>query len=214
MNYGLLSLNINTDDLNYGAVLHSWAFQQVLENVCCEGTSEIIDYIPTHLENFDRRKPVVSYAKRRHWKNVIKLLMCRKRYLSRLDKFERFIDEKMTVSKEQFTEESLNSALLDYDTLVCESDVIWSPGFFGGKFERAFFLNLDSMRTKRRYAYSASAANMVFSENQKKEFSILLRNFDGISCRESYLSNYIESNEGIDAPHVLDPVLLLDQKCY
>lgn len=35
MKVGTISLNINAPDFNYGAMLHSWAFQQFLKKLDC-----------------------------------------------------------------------------------------------------------------------------------------------------------------------------------
>ena len=61
---GTLSLNINTDDFNYGAVLHSWAFQQYLQNKLNEDI-EIINYVTPRLENNDRKRPLKDAIKKR-----------------------------------------------------------------------------------------------------------------------------------------------------
>ena len=211
---GLISLNINTDDLNYGAILHTWAFQQIIQDKLGSGSNEVINYIPSHLETFNRNKPITSYIRQHDRKNTIKLILCREEYLKRLRKFERFTKEHLIVSKNQYNEERLNETILPYDVLICESDVIWSIAIFKGKFEETFFLALDSMKEKKRYAYSASAANMEFTKEEFDKFDELVKNFDMISCRESYLSDYLENNLTIHAPHVLDPVMLVDKEKY
>ena len=63
MKVGTLSLNINTDDLNYGAMLHSWAFQQVLKQQECVQSTEIIDYTTKILEGFVPEQKTVNKAK-------------------------------------------------------------------------------------------------------------------------------------------------------
>ena len=57
---GTLSLNINTHDLNYGAMLHSWAFQQFLIKKYAVRT-EVIDYI-TRCKNLEKQATLYKNA--------------------------------------------------------------------------------------------------------------------------------------------------------
>ena len=43
-----ISFTTHSRHLNYGAVLHGWAFQQVLKRMGCE--SVVIDYLPRSLK--------------------------------------------------------------------------------------------------------------------------------------------------------------------
>lgn len=132
-NIGTLSLNVNTDDLNYGAVLHSYAFQQFLtkyDGIKCE----IIDYVTPSLENTNLKYPFFAYLKEKKFKVAIVSLFICISHAKRFNKFKNFISSNMVLSKKKYTKTSLESELLGYDCLVCESDVIWSPSFFGGGF--------------------------------------------------------------------------------
>ena len=51
----------------------------------------------------------------------------------------------MQTSKIKYVQSKLETAKLNYDCVICESDVIWSPGFSGGHFDKSFFLALESM---------------------------------------------------------------------
>jgi hypothetical protein len=103
---------------------------------------------------------------------------------------------------------------LDYDCIICESDVIWSPSSTGGKFDPSFFLALDSMKDKKRIAYAPSLANAEFSIEQEEEFVKLLDNLDFISTREKYGAEYINKLSKREATHVLDPTMLLNEEDY
>ena len=120
----------------------------------------------------------------------------------------------MSVSKEAYTQKTLNAAKLNYDTVICESDVIWSPGFCGGHFDRSFFLALDSMKAMRRVAYAPSMADGTLREGQEKELKSLLLHIDQISCRESYEKQILERLTDKKVTHVADPVLLLQEGDY
>lgn len=213
MKIGTLSLNINTEDLNYGAMLHSWAFLKYLHKKS-ENEAEVIDYITPHLEKFQRNQPILSYIKMHRWKSAIKLVFSSRAYKRRLIKFENFINEHMKVSSISYTKETLASQTLKYDCLICESDVIWSPRFYNGSFDSTFFLALDSMKDKKKIIYAASTANADFRNNELNEFKILLQYPDYISCREEYGTDIIKKCGRDDAVTVIDPVLLLDKDDY
>lgn len=61
---GTISLNINTDDLNYGALPHSWAFQKFLSKYS-NIYSEIIDYQGPSIEKLNLKYPAFSYLKQK-----------------------------------------------------------------------------------------------------------------------------------------------------
>ena len=209
---GTLSLNINTDDFNYGAVLHSWAFQQfLLKN---DYKCEIIDYITPHLENFDFINPILGSIKAKRIKSLIKYILVFFPYKRRYKKFREFINSNMIISEKQYTQHTLNDETLKYDTLICESDVIWYYGFFHGNYDKTFFLALDSMKNKKRIAYSPSMSSMKYIEETKEELKKLLNNLDYISCRETYELETLKELSGKEVTHVMDPVLLLERKDY
>ncbi|MDF9824680.1 hypothetical protein M2475_000908 [Breznakia sp. PF5-3] len=213
MKIATLSLNVNTDDLNFGAVMHSYSFQQVLIKLGYTDT-EIINYIPQKVEHINRKYPLFTSFKKF---TVIKFGMSILTFFShakKYDKFEKFINTNMKLSSQSFTQEQLNNAELPYDCIICESDVIWSPGFFNGGFDKAFFMALDSMKECKKIAYSASLANGDFNEKQDKEFAKLLENVDFISCREKYGVDLTKEHTTKDVAHVLDPTLLLKEADY
>lgn len=209
---GTISLNINTEDLNYGAILHSWAFQQVLNSYGIQ--NEIIDYITPHLEKYNRKYPTWNYIKEGKYylgtMSLLRLISHAKRY----EKFENFKQKHLKISPVSYTNKSLSTASLDYDTLVCESDVIWSPGFFNGGFDPAFFLALPSMKKMHKVAYAASMANANLSSEQIKLLNQLIHSLDVISVRETYAKRFIEQNCAVKATCVVDPVLLLSKCDY
>ena len=70
MKAGIISLNINTEDLNHGAMLHSWAFQTYLKTR--QGLdSEIIDYTTPRAYGMDLRHPVWCHLKNKKIKPAL-----------------------------------------------------------------------------------------------------------------------------------------------
>lgn len=211
---GTISLNINTPDFNYGAMLHSWAFQQYLLKQDYIDATEIIDYIMPVLEGYSRKWPIISSIVHFHAKTAIQYILTYKPYREKLTKFEAFICKNLIVSKDKYTQRKLNAARLPYDTVICESDVIWAPGFSGAHFDKSFFLALDSMNGMNRIAYAPSMANGDLSLEQGQELCELLKYVDHISCRESYERNILKKYTEKSVTHVLDPVMLLSEDEY
>lgn len=127
MNVCTISVNINSPDYNYGAMLHSWAFQQfLLKNPNIEKV-EIIDYITPYLQRYNFMWQIVSMA-RKHPFIALKTAMAYPTYVCRKNKFKAFVNEHITKTNIKYTQSSLNKADLSmYDAIMCESDVIWSP---------------------------------------------------------------------------------------
>lgn len=214
MRVGTLSLNINTDDLNYGAMLHSWAFQQVLKQQECVQSTEIIDYTTKILEGFAPEHPVLSYARKKRWKSAVKLALSGSAYKKRLAKFKAFQKKHMIVSSKRYRQGTIGKTKLPYDCLICESDVIWSPKFFYEHLDPVFFLNFPSAQPCKRIIYAASMANADFTPATLKQLKKYAQAPDHISCRESFAVNIVNKYTDRSAKHVLDPVLLLKKEDY
>ena len=214
MKIGTISLNINAPDFNYGAVLHSWAFQQFLKEQECVDYTEIIDYTMPKLENQSLKYPILSNLRNKHFRSLLRCLRHYCRYRKRYKKFQAFIAKNISKSATQFIQSTLNSAKLNYDCVICESDVIWSPGFSGGHFDKSFFLALDSMRYLTRIAYAPSMADGDLNSEQERELRELLNYPQYISCRETYEKEILEKYTDKPVTHVLDPVMLLDASQY
>ncbi len=205
---GTLSLNINAPDFNYGAMLHSWAFQQYLLKKA--GVSaEIIDYTMPKVEGWNRYDPGKSSI---NFTGHRKINGTMEDYLSRARKFDDFISNHLKVSKEKYVQKTISRATLPYDVIICESDVIWSAK--RGKLDPVFYLATPSMRGKRRIAYAPSMADAIFTQEQESQLDFLLDNVHFISCRESFQKPLLEKHTDKPVQHVVDPVMLLDAKDY
>lgn len=125
----------------------------------------------------------------------------------------KFFNEKYRMTKCQYDEQLLGNAIFDFDTIVCESDVIWSPHSTQG-FDNGFFCNLPSLKGKNKIAYAACIGYTKFSEKRQKRFRELLTNFDAISVREIQGTEFTRQFTDKPVYNVLDPTLLLDAKDY
>ena len=94
---GTLSVNVNTDDLNHGAVLHSWAFQRYLQKTY-ECDVEIIDYTTPNLYGKNLKHPVSSLIQQKKYRSALVALASAGSYKKRYDKFQKFKNEHMKMS--------------------------------------------------------------------------------------------------------------------
>ena len=99
---GIVSYNCHSDHMNYGAVLHSYAFQQYLlkNNV----HSVILDYLPANIEGINFKYPILNF--KRYWRvrsfighfiswGVLGLLPNLRKY----NKFQKFFSKYYTKTK-------------------------------------------------------------------------------------------------------------------
>lgn len=214
MKIGTLSVNINTPDYNYGALLHSYAFIEYLKKLDFVEHAEVIDYITPYVLTKKREWVVPKEYARNNFRDYFTLKRMKHSFKVRDKKFKKFIKKNMTVSKKQYLQDSLKSEKFDYDTLVCESDVIWSPLLTGGKLDPAFFLSFNNMKSIKKIAYSPSIGDNIYDKQQEKDLKKYLKSLDFISCRESYAKDILEKYTDKKITHVLDPVMLLDESNF
>ena len=216
MRIATLSLNINAPDFNYGAILHSWAFARFLRKLPNVEKVTVLNYTMPKLEGQNLKNPILDCIFRFNIPRAFRLAIHYSGHKTKYMKFQEFI-KKMPVSSKAYTQSSLKEEYLDFDVIMVESDVIWAPGFTRYKnelFDRSFFLDFDNMKHALRIAYAPSMANASFSSDEEIELSRLLRNFDAISCRESYQKEVLQRLTGRDVLQVLDPVMLLTASEY
>lgn len=215
---GIFSINLHSFYLNYGAALHSFAFQKYLES---KGVSSVIvDYKSKHIGDFRLDFPALSFIKKRaKLKTIIHALFATPSYKRKFKAFNKFYTENCKMLEnngKSFCYEDFNSGKemhFDFPVAICESDVIWSPKTSNG-FDRVFFFDYPCFDEKTKIAYAPSISNTKLSKAEEKEFCRLLENFDLLSCRENQTAEYVSKLTGRKCPHVLDPVLLLDDDFY
>jgi len=209
LNVGIISINLHTRRLNYGAVLHTWAFQQLMLRRGDVDGCEVIDYLP---DGRDQGSPWTYFIRKKKG-NPVKLLgalLITPGFVRRYRRFQDFFSRNMRVSKESYTRRQLEDRRLPYDVLVFESDVIWSPGYFNGHFDPVFFGAPAGMRPIPKIAYSASMGEAKLTDAQREEFRELLKLPEYISMRERYASQIVHTLTDKPVMDVVDPVLLAD----
>ena len=211
MKVGIISINRYSKHLNYGAALHSYAFQHFLDLQGIDNV--IIDYMPRFMKTYNMKYPFLSEQPKEKVRRFFFWLGYFFPNLKKYKKFMNFFDKHYRMTKIQYDEQILRNALFDFDTIVCESDVIWSPHSTQG-FDNGFFCNLPSMQGKNKISYAACIGYTNFSEKRQERFRELLKNFDAISVREIQGTEFTQEFTDKKVYNVLDPTLLLDAKDY
>lgn len=214
-----ISYVTHSSHLNYGATLHGYAFQKVL-NLMGGGKNIVIDYLPVAVESDNLKYPILNKEKGRNlttWCAVkANYLMSLWTNIEKFNKFKRFIDTKMAKTSKLYSHQELaecTSLPEDPDIFVCESDVIWKY-LDGENFDENFFLSFPAAKGKRKVAYAPTISAHALSDTSKAKLIDLVSEFDAISSREEEGGKYLSKILNREIPWVLDPTLLLDEKDY
>lgn len=193
-------LNFQYSTHNYGAVLQAAALEHILKS---EGHDvEHINYIPPpQKNNFKRmvKKVLVFFG-------LLKSKL--KTTPGNSEAFERFRKQFLTRSSKITTPEQFSTLATEYDTIIVGSDQVWRPRMATDP--AAFFLAYVPDNVGRvSYAASFGAAEWEPESNDPvtKLAKQELAKFKAISCRETSGVEICKSVFGIDAVHVLDPLL-------
>lgn len=192
---GILSYNLYTSN-NYGAVLHTYAFQQYLDKVGINNV--IVDYRPPQ-RPFIKAKKII---KTKGWSFWFRSL-----------KFKSFFKKYYRITDRTYNYDSLIH-IDNISRFVCETDVTWSFSKKYG-FDKGFFCDFNNMKYKDNVAYSVDFGSKLFTPEAEEEIKYLAKNFKYISIRnvfkKDYLQNILNRN---DIRIVADSVFLLDREDY
>lgn len=221
---GIISYNIHSVHMNYGAALHSWAFQQYLKQKGCD--SVIINYFPAsfkrHGLSYSIKYPFLNYKRFWNMPHLIYhitnwLILGFTPNLRKYKKFSRFFNEKMKKTQNEYSQKELKSISdiegLDINTFVAESDVIWKLAV-NGTFDEVFFLQIPSAESKRKVAYAPSLSSRRFTEHEEEKFQKMVSDFTAISTRERQGAEYLTEILKKKIEWMLDPTLLIDESDY
>ena len=192
--------------INYGAILQAKALPLVLEDMGIK--SEIINYRLPH----DIYSHTNIYERSMNYKVVIKNLIKyvhRKDIMVKLQRFEKFYNEYLPVSKKIYSIIDEFKNLKEYDFLICGSDQIWKP-MNGNYLDEVFFLGFTS--NAKKISYAPSFGIDTFPKNLENQLKILLNDFHAISVRERSGMSILTRIVSKSVKQVLDPTLLINKE--
>lgn len=217
MKIGIISINAHTKVLNFASPLHSYVFQQFLNQHGIDNV--IIDYKPCYYGKFDVRHPYDYYlehpdsneAKQARLLDRWKLLYEERE--KRFDLIEEFIQKNYVKTSRCFDQNVLDKVDPKCDIYMCVTDVIWKYNPKTG-FDRGYFLAGKKMEGKGKIAYAASRGAKGYTVEQAAYFRELIAPFDYISVREQSLCDYVNQEGKKEAQLVVDPVFLQEKEFY
>lgn len=192
---------------NYGAVLQTFATQEVLKRY---GDVTIINYNNKHIS---RSMDLIRFIPTLHGilglgKDIARLLP---RYRV-LQKFGQFFDDYFNLT-ELMSACEIDKVSNEYDVFVAGSDQIWNPSCISssGEIDGVYFL--DYVQTdKIKISYASSMGGYEYSDAEADQVKCYLKDFSLISVREKDTKQYFENLLERNIEHVLDPTLLLSNK--
>lgn len=214
MHIGIIGLNVNNKELNYGTILHTWSFVRFLNKTSIIEDSdvvEIINYYPDHSKGLVGRYPIFCYLLKLDFREAIKSFLCLREHRCRYDNFRVFINHNFILSS-PYNSKTIEEHNLLYDFLIVESDTVWNK--LGGKFDKAYFLNCQSMRNSKKIAYSVDIGPLKPTEQDLIVMHDMLDSLECISCRGDHAASLISDCVNREIPNLIDPTLLLKKEDY
>lgn len=205
---------------NYGAVLQAYGLQEYLKS--CGHAVEVVDYRPRYLTRgyaafplpaLSGVSPARKFLRLGYWglrlpRSITAVPVRMKRRAG----FEKFIAEKLNLSRERFEEDGRVPAER-FDALVFGSDQIWSPVHTAGG-DPIFLGDFPTPAGTRKIVYAASAGAASATLGENPIFANALKNFDAISVREDNLAASLRPKTSRPIKTVLDPTLLVDRSVW
>ena len=191
-----------TSEDNFGQMLQLYALQRILKKC---------NHLPTLIRT-------QSYSSKIGLKTKIKVLISRIIHL-RFSKlggkdFKLFLNENISyTNKIFFSPQDFSKSDLQYDAVICGSDVVWSEGIGTGDWGRLCFLDFVAAPIKK-ISYAASFGAPELSEKFSDFIKPMIRSFDAISVREESGVSICAKLGRSDAVAVCDPTLLLKKDEY
>lgn len=197
---GILNFQYSTH--NYGAVLQAAA----LEHICRQ-----LDHDPQHLDFMPARRTTLKgrlgqVLRKTGLRRSPKADQC-----GNEEAFERFREAFINRTARIQSAQAFLAAAKGYDAVVVGSDQVWRPEF--AQDTTAFFLGYVPNGVDR-IAYAASFGTATWEHADDTALTAKVREalarFKAVSCREDSGVAICKAHFGVDAAHVLDPLLLVD----
>ncbi len=197
---------------NFGGVLQCYALQSFLDSKGYE--VEIINYIPLSakkqsiLHSTGIRKNVFKSEKADLMPaTLIRRIAIKAKYNKKItEKFNEFRESYMNLS-EEVNENTINSILCKYESIIVGSDQVWNPG---RRKQRNYFLDFGESFKGKKISYAADSTISEVNNSHVDHLSKALQEFHKISVRNDHSNLFVKNLIGNYAPVVCDPTLLLD----
>jgi hypothetical protein len=206
MKIGILTLPFNN---NYGGLLQSYALQTYIR----ERGHEVVIINREVVEKKTLKQKIKKYIKQVTGieYNQSKKSIKKTRLLNKLISEQMLLSEKILKYSDYKLVEKLN-----LDIIIVGSDQVWRFDYTEDRFKE-YFLNFISRAKIKKLSYAASFGvdNWVLDSKETCEIKELIKEFDGVSVRETNGYNLCIEHLNYDNVEVnIDPVLLFPQNIY
>lgn len=192
---------------NYGSNLQAYALQKTVEKL---GKGEI-SYKIINLRKPNQKQKYAVYRKKINSVNIFRNLLTipySRQIQNKNEKFEKFITEKLNITKEYSSLEELKNEDFNYDYYISGSDQLWNLN--AQDFDWTYYLDFVKKGKKISYAASFGPKEIKCSEEDKKKVGELLKEYSHISVREQGSFDNVSNMAGIEPEIHVDPTMLLD----
>lgn len=214
----LAILTLPLDNNNYGGILQNYALQTVLKRL---GHDVVTVNLILKPERIGIR--ILNIIKRIIKKYLFRESIDIKYWLTEDDKkiinynTRRFIKERisLTIKIDSIKKLKLLNKY-NFDGYIVGSDQCWRPKY-SPLTPTTFFLDFlacDSNHLKIAYSVSFGVDKWELSKKNTKKCTDLIKSFNAISVREESAVKLCNKFLGVEAVHLVDPTMLLEQKDY
>ena len=122
------------------------------------------------------------------------------------ESYKTFIDKNMHYDTGAIvSEDALFEIGSKYDALICGSDQIWNPRYFG--MSEVYYLHF--VKDEKKIAYAASIGTLQLQQNEMDFLAEHIRKIKHPSVREVSAQKFLRNTYGINVDAVCDPTFLM-----
>lgn len=194
---------------NYGSHLQAYALQEFIKKI----SNEPIDYKIINLRTQIQKEKYKNVFERTGFKNNLKKLLFlnyKKQFFQKNENYEKFLTEKLQVTKEYNTYDELMNENFDYDYYISGSDQLWNLN--ARDFDWSNYL--EFVKNGKKISYSASFGPIAqrWTDEEKNRVKKDLEQFDYLSVREQGSFNNVKELINKEPEMHVDPTMLLEKE--
>ena len=205
MKIGIITFH---DTTNFGSLLQTTGLFAFLNQHY--RSVEVINY---QCEAIVRKELPMKNINYFNLKDVLKAILIYPPIKRKYKEMERFSNENLNISKNQYFKENIEKANEIYDCFVVGSDILWHENIT--EYDSTYFLDFaDQNKSKISYATSLGLDNEDLTEWQKQMSNKYLSCFNYISVREPNALNELKNITNKKINVVCDPTILIEKKYW
>lgn len=209
MRIGILTFH---NAINYGAVLQTYATQQLLLSMGHE--VEVIDYHNYAIDE-DYKRLDFSFKlmpKKKMW-NIPKYIISTYLFKKKREIFNSFLQSHIILSKKRYNQSLIPPIFKGYDAIFIGSDQLWNKSLTGG-FDDVYWGNFKRDNKCKVIAWSI-CMNKIFDDLESETYiKNNISNFNYISVRENDLKKYLQKISLKPVSLTLDPTFVVDSSVW